>query len=111
MAEKSEVIPVDTNAHDDEYLQRIVKEKVKRDVTLDQNWTVGVNLESLGPSIPALLLKKDGAWGAVRVDTSPVLNEVSGPGMNPGISLILVKPGETCRFYQSPLVRYFRYAS
>ncbi len=84
---------------------------MKRDVTLDKDWTVGVNLESIGPSIPALLLKRDGAWGAVRVDTSPVLNEVSGPGMTPGISLILVKPGETCRFYQSPSVRYFRYTA
>lgn len=82
-----------------------------RNVTLDKDWTVGVNLESIDPSIPALLLKKDGAWGAVRVDTSPVLNEVSGPGMDPGIALILIKPGETCRFYQIPSVRYFRYAS
>jgi hypothetical protein len=84
---------------------------VKRNVTLDKDWTIGVNLESIDTSIPALLLKKDGAWGAVRVDTSPVLNEVSGPGMDPGFSLILVKPGETCRIYQSPSVRYFRYTS
>ncbi|RAL09228.1 uncharacterized protein BO97DRAFT_407925 [Aspergillus homomorphus CBS 101889] len=109
MAEKSEVIPVNANAHDDETLRNMVREKVKRDVTLDKEWVVGANLESIGPSIPALLLKRDAAWGAVRVDTSPVLNEVSGPGMGPGISLILVKPGETCRFYQSPSVRYFRY--
>lgn len=109
MAEKSEVIPVDAVAQDDERLMKMVQDKVNRNVTLDKDWTVGVNLESIDPSIPALLLRKDGAWGAVRVDTSPVLNEVSGPGMVPGISLILVKPGETCRFYQSPSVRYFRY--
>jgi hypothetical protein len=29
MAEKSEVIPVDTSAHDDEYLQRMVQGKVR----------------------------------------------------------------------------------
>lgn len=111
MAEKSEVITLDAAPYDDERLRKMVQEKAKRNVTLDKDWTVGVNLESIDPSIPALLLKKDGAWGAVRVDTSPVLNEVSGPGMDPGIALILVKPGETCRFYQSPSVRYFRYAS
>lgn len=71
---------------------------------------VGVNLECVDPSIPALLIKKDGAWGAVRVDTSPVLNEVTGPGQGSGVSVIIIKPGETYRFYQQPSVRYFRYS-
>jgi hypothetical protein len=60
-------------------------------------------------SIPAILLKKDSAWGAVRVDTSPVLNEVSGPTFGAGISMVIIKPGETCRIYQNPSIRLFRY--
>jgi hypothetical protein len=83
---------------------------VKNDVFLDKRWTVGVDLECVDPSIPALLIKKDGPWGAVRVDTNPVLNEVTGPGQGPGISLLIIKPGETCRFFREPLVRYFHFS-
>ncbi|KAM5479375.1 hypothetical protein MaudMau93_007892 [Microsporum audouinii] len=108
MSEKSEVIPVDDIAHDDERLTRIVQSKVKKAVVLDTDWTVGVNLECVDPTIPALLINKASAWGAVRVDTSPVLNEVTGPGQS-GIFAIIIKPGETCRFYQQPSIRYFRY--
>ena len=80
--------------------------QVKRDVILDKEWTVGINLETINPSVPALLIKKDGAWGAVRVDTSPVLNEVSGPGLT-GVSMVIIKRGETCRIYQNPSIRCF----
>lgn len=80
-------------------------------MVLDRDWTVGVNLETMDSSIPAILLKKDSAWGAVRVDTSPVLNEVSGPTVGAGISMVIIKPGETCRIYQNPSIRLFRYCA
>jgi len=122
MAEKNEVIRVDHIAHDDEQLIQLLKRKLKdenKNITLDQQWTVGnagrvkSSLpERVDPSIPGLLLKKDGsAWGAVRVDTSPVLNEVSGPGQGTGVVMVVRKPDVTCTLYMNPSVRYFRYCN
>ncbi|QKX63742.1 uncharacterized protein TRUGW13939_10913 [Talaromyces rugulosus] len=102
MAEKSELIPVNDIVDDDERLIEKVREKVSMDVVLDKNWSIGGNLEEVDASIPALLIKKNGEWGAVRVDTSPVLNEVTGPTIASGFSLLVIKPGETCRFYREP---------
>ncbi|PWY91804.1 hypothetical protein BO94DRAFT_380248 [Aspergillus sclerotioniger CBS 115572] len=92
MAEKSEVIPVDDIANNVEELKKLVEAKIKRNVVLDEKWTVGIDLKCVNPSVPALLIKKDSTWGAVRVDTSPVLNKVSGPGQSSGIFIIIIKP-------------------
>jgi len=123
MAEKNEVIRVDDIADDEERLIQLLKGKLKdtsRNITLDKDWTVGndtkrVNSplpERVDPSIPGLLLKKGGKdWGAVRVNTSPLLNEVSGPGQGTGVVMVVRKPDDTCTLYLHPSVRYFRYSS
>ncbi len=90
---------------------------MNKDITLDKQWTVGNDTNSslperVDPSIPGLLLKKGGsAWGAVRVDTSPVLNEVSGPGQGTGVVMVVRKPNDPCTLYMHPSVRYFRYSN
>jgi hypothetical protein len=77
-------------------------------ITLDLEWTVynahGKDLETADPSIRALLVTQNCSWGAVRVDSDPVSNVMTGKGNN---FYIIVEPGQTCRYYQHPSVRHF----
>lgn len=66
---------------------------------LDRDQIVRVNLKIIDLLIPAILLKKDSAQGAVRVDTSPMLNKVLGPIVSTGISIVIIKLGEIYRIY------------
>jgi hypothetical protein len=76
-------------------------------VVLDSYETVGKGLEMVPKSVCAILVKKNSAAGAVRVDTDGSPNVVTGPNKR-GVDIVVIKPGQTCRFYLTPTVRYFR---
>jgi len=72
---------------------------------------VGTEFETVHSSIRAILVRKDSAWGAVRV-TGPgtpkeVPNVVTGPN-RAGYVIVVIKPGQDCMFLKNPSVRYFR---
>ena len=77
-----------------------------QDVALDSE-KVGENFEAVGPSVCAILLRKDSAWGAVRVYSNPIKNIVSGPNQGTGFVIVVIEPGQTCRIFGTPSVRYF----
>ncbi len=124
MAEDSQSIRADAIADDDEKLKEKVKLLVRKysiipglrrthltqvghDVTLDSE-KVGGNFEAVdSSSVCAILLRKDSAWGAVRVYSNPIKNIVSGPNQGTGFVIIVIGPGQTCRLFGTPSVRYF----
>ncbi len=59
-------------------------------------------------SVCAILVKKHGAAGAVRVFSDPVTNVVTGPAQGTGFVIVVVKRGQECMFLKTPSVRYFR---
>lgn len=59
-------------------------------------------------SVYAMLVKKHGAAGAVRVFSDPVTNVVTGLIQGTGFVIIVIKPGQDCMFLKTPSVRYFR---
>jgi len=112
MAAKSKIISgkdIDDIIENVEKLEAFAGKMVHMDVTLDPDWIVGSDLELLDYSVPALLVKKQGPWGAVRVNSTPeVLNVTTGPDELKRTIMVVIKIGETCRLYQTPLIRCFR---
>ncbi|KKA19201.1 hypothetical protein T310_6837 [Rasamsonia emersonii CBS 393.64] len=121
MAEGPQAIDVTEIAHDEKKLleraQREVKEwresensEASVTVTLDKDWTVcnadGKDPGIADPSVRALLVTQNCSWGAVRVDSNPVTNVVTGNGKR--LYIVTIEPGQICLFYQHPSVRYFR---
>jgi hypothetical protein len=115
--------PVDDIAQDDQKLEEKATELVRdpdpvgliillnaiqcgEDVTLDVNWTVGKDLESVDSTVRAILVKIHDGGGAVRVYSSPLQNVVTGGGS--GFVIVAIKSTESCRLFGSPSVRYFR---
>ena len=78
------------------------------DVVIDPQETVGTNFEMVPSSVCAVLVKIDGGGGAVRVNSVPVQNVVTGPKQGTGFVIVVIPSGETCRLYGQPSVRYFR---
>lgn len=74
-------------------------------VKLDQEWTVCKDLDKANPSVRAILVRQDCEWGAVRVNSDPISNVVTGQGNEAYI--VYIEPGQSCRFYQKPSVRFF----
>lgn len=74
---------------------------------IEEEWTECKDLDKADPSIRALLVKQECAWGAVRVDSDPVSNVVTGPGQGQDFYIVYIDPDQSCRFYQTPSVRYF----
>lgn len=72
---------------------------------LDKKWKVCEDLEKADTSIRALLVKQDCDWGAVRVDSDPVSNVVTGQGND--FYIVYIEDGQSCRFYRQPSVRLF----
>jgi hypothetical protein len=70
--------------------------------------TAGTSLESVDPSVRAILVKIHGGGGAVRVFGDIIRNVVTGPKEPAGFVILVVRPGESCRLFGSPTVRYFR---
>ncbi len=56
----------------------------------------------------AVLVKKHGAVGAVRVSSDPITNVVTGPAQGTRFVIVVIKPGQDCMFLKTPSVRYFR---
>lgn len=111
MNEEGRVEDVDDIKDDDTELVKRVKYRASmssnESVSLDKKWKEGQNFQSAGPSVCAILVKKDSAAGAVRVYSDPVTNVVTGPKQKSGVVLIVLKNDESCRLFGSPSVRWF----
>jgi hypothetical protein len=121
MAEGPQLLKVTTIANDEEKLLEAARNGVNKwkelensgkpvKVTLDKDWIIcnegGKDLGTADLSIRALLVTQKGQWGAVRVDSDPITNVVTGSGNE--LYIVFIEPGQVCRFYQHPAVRYFR---
>ncbi|KAL5687466.1 hypothetical protein EMGR_001735 [Emarellia grisea] len=100
MAEGPQLLNVTTIANDEEKLLEVAH----------KDWIIcnegGKDLGTADLSIRALLVTQKGQWGAVRVDSDPITNVVTGNGNE--LYIVFIEPGQVCRFYQHPAVRYFR---
>ena len=74
---------------------------------IEKQETVGKEFETVDRSIRAILVRKNGSAGAVRVFGEPIKNVVTGP-KETGFALITIAAKEECMFLGSPSVRYFR---
>lgn len=106
MAE-SRVTPVDDIAHDDYMLEKKATELSGEDAIIDQEETIGTDFGTVPQSVCAVLVKKHGPIGALRVFGEGVTNVVTGP-TETGFVIVIIKPGESCRLLQTPSLRYFR---
>ncbi len=59
-------------------------------------------------SVCAVLVRKDGGGGAVRVTGGMFKNVVTGPTQETGFIIVVVKSCEHCMLLGNPSVRYFR---
>jgi hypothetical protein len=78
-------------------------------VVLDPSETVGRSLEMVDSSVCAILVRKQSARGAVRVDAPGMPNVVTGPDQK-GFDIVVIRQDQTCRLFLTPTVRYFRRA-
>jgi hypothetical protein len=111
MTIEDRINPIDNIAHDDKELTKMAKQLASipsdEEVILDPTWKEGKNFETAAPSAFAILIQKDSAPGAVRVYSDPVTNVVTGLRGEFGIVLVVLKPGESCRLFGRPSVRWF----
>ena len=77
------------------------------DVVIDSEETVGKDLEEVDPSVLAVLVRKGGGAGAVRVTGGNFKNVVTGPTRGTGFAIVVVASGENCRLFGNTSVRYF----
>ncbi|KAK1754069.1 hypothetical protein QBC47DRAFT_429588 [Echria macrotheca] len=101
LAEGPQVVEVTAISNDDAALEATLG----YDVRLDKEWTVCQSLEKADPSARALLVRQDCAWGAVRVDSIPVSNVVTGQGND--FYIVYIDTGQSCLFLRQPSVRFF----
>ena len=122
LAEGPQLVKVTAISHDDAKLEATVQERASQawlrgmypandiqlgySVRLDKEWAVCKSLEKADSSIRALLVKQDCAWGAVRVDSIPVSNVVTGRGND--FYIVYIDTGQSCLFLRQPSVRFFR---
>ena len=115
MAEGPQAIDVTAISHDEKKLLERARKEVKEwqeseYVGLDKDWTVcnadGKDVGIADPLIRALLVTQNCSWGAVRVNSDPITNVVTGNGN--GFYIVTIEPGQSCLFLQHPSVRYFR---
>ncbi|KAI9923508.1 hypothetical protein MW887_008620 [Aspergillus wentii] len=100
---------VDDIAHDDRLLESKMKELTGNDVRLAPNNVEVHDLDSVDwDTACALLVRIDGAAGAVYVHGNKLDIVMTGADRGPGWWLIVLEPGQSCRFYGQPSVRYFR---
>jgi hypothetical protein len=81
----------------------------EKTVLIDSEPTVGKRFEMVDSSVCAILVYKHSADGAVRLNAPGMPNVVTGPDES-GFDIVIIKPGQTCRFFGTPTVRYFRRA-
>jgi hypothetical protein len=125
MAVGSGITSVDDIAHDNEELEKKATDLVlvpgwpkigvpaktsqaQDHLVIDKNETIGKPLELVDPSVRAILIKRHGGGGAVRVHGNAVRNVVTGPDKDIGFDIVIIGTGETCRLFGTPTVRYFR---
>lgn len=58
-------------------------------------------------SVCAILVKRNGRGGAVRKFGKEIDNLVTGPKEDPGYFIVVIQPGESCRLFGQPDVRFF----
>lgn len=78
------------------------------EVTIDTQETVGRDFGTVDQSVCAILIKRDGTPGAVRIFGDVVTNVVTGPTQGDGYVVVLRKTGQSCRLFGSPSMRFFR---
>lgn len=93
-------------AHDGRLLEDKVKDLTGNDVELA---SVEVHdLDSVDYNTAcALLIQIDGGVGAVYIHGNELDIVMTGPDRGAGWWLIVLEPGQSCRFYGHPSVRYF----
>jgi len=109
MAEGDQIVPVDSIVGDDQKLEERATQLFGEDLKIEPEIT-GRNFELLDPLICAILVKKQGAAGAVRVfANNDIRNVVTGPNeIGSVIVAVRTGEGEFCRILGTPSVRYFR---
>ena len=75
---------------------------------LDEKEIVAKSVVTLDPSICAIMIRKGGAPGCVRVFGNSIKNIIAGPEKKGGRIVVLVKHGEECMIMGEPNVRFFR---
>lgn len=60
-------MPVDDITYSDQLLEEKARKLTGQDVILDATETIGTDFQTVDPSIPAILVQKTSAGGAVRV--------------------------------------------
>ncbi|GFF27201.1 hypothetical protein IFM61606_09908 [Aspergillus udagawae] len=107
MAEGPQLLNVTTIANDEEKLLEAARNGVNKwkelensgspvKVALDKDWIIcnegGKDLGTADLSIRALLVTQKGQWGAVRVDSDPITNVVTGNGNE--LYIVFIEPGQ-----------------
>jgi len=109
MAEGNQIVPVDNIVEDDRKLEEKATQLFGEDLEIESEIT-GRDFELVDPLICAILVKKQGAAGAVRVFASnDIRNVVTGPNeVGSVIVAVRTDKSEYCRILGTPSVRYFR---
>lgn len=106
---KKQKVRVDGIARDDGLLKAKVKELTGEDVTVSPTNVEVHDLDSVDSNTAcALLVQIDGGVGAVYVHGNELDIVMTGPDRGAGWWLIILRQGQSCRFYGQPSVRYFR---
>lgn len=106
--DKQQKFRVDELAHDDRLLENKVKELTGAGARLAPHIVEIHDLDSVDwNSACALLVQIDGGVGAVYVHGNKLDIVMTGPDRGRGWWLIVLEPGQSCRFYGRPSVRYF----
>jgi hypothetical protein len=78
-------------------------------VVLNSYKTIRKELKIIPKSVYVILVKKNSAAGAIKVDINGSPNIVINLNKR-GVDIIIIKPGQTCRFYLTFTMRYFKSA-
>lgn len=105
--DNADIVQVDTIANDEQKLKEKAEELCGEPVGIDTE-KIGKDLESVDSSVRAILVRKNGGGGAVRVYGSTIRNVLTGPTEGAGFVIVIIRNDETCRLFGNPSVRYFR---
>lgn len=108
ISQEGQITSVNDIAHDDQKLQKKATQLSDEDVVLDPKETVGTDFGTVVSSVCAILVKKHGAVGAVRIFSNPITNVVTGPTQGTGFVIVVRKSDKNCRLFGNPSLRYFR---
>ena len=123
MSGTGQITPVDEIAQDDQKLEERAEQLVRAlsicfDTIMSNTIQVGVKVklepteavtkdpQVLDKEVLALLIKKNGGEGAVRIIDGTYIP--TGHGQVAGTIIVTREPDQTCVLFGSPSVRYFR---